>query len=74
MPNPEFRAMFTAAEHPIQRFDVAHIVYNRFDRAESILRGPKAILRSDRPLYSATDYSVVHVCPVKDEVLCAEHG
>lgn len=64
----------STAEHTIERFDVAHIVYNRFDGAELILRRPTSVLEGGRPPYSVTDYSVVDVRAVKTQILAAEAG
>ncbi len=66
---PDFSS---TAEHVIERFDVAHIVYNRFDKAELILRRPTPIAEGDRPLYSVTDYSVVDARTVRAQVLATE--
>ncbi len=46
-------------EMQVERFDIAHVVYNRPDKGEFILRKPKEIIEGGKPLYSVTDYSVV---------------
>jgi hypothetical protein len=43
----------------VERFDIAHVVYNRPDKGEFIVRRPKEIIEGGRPLYSVTDYTAV---------------
>jgi hypothetical protein len=43
----------------VERFDIAHVVYNRPEKGEFILRRPKEIVEGGKPLYSVTDYSMV---------------
>ena len=43
------RLITLTGEHPIERCDVAHIVHNRFDGAELILRRPTPVLEGGRP-------------------------
>ena len=61
-----------AAARPIESFEVAHVVYNKFDEAQFIVRKPVPIMDGDVPLYSTTDYSEIRVMPAKNEVLIAE--
>jgi hypothetical protein len=58
------------ADRAVERFDIAHVVYNVFDKAEFILRKPTQILEGDKPLYSVTDYSLVKEMPAQNEILC----
>ena len=57
---------------PIECFEIAYVVYNRFDEAEFILRKPVPIMEGEKPLYSTTDYSEVLVMPARNELLLAE--
>jgi hypothetical protein len=58
---PDFGAQVA---HPIERFEVAHVVYNRLDKAEFILRRPTPIGAGGGPP-STTDYSEVRVTPAR---------
>jgi hypothetical protein len=64
-------AFGSTAERRIELFEMAHVVYNSFDRAEFILRTPVALPDLDRPLARATDYSVVQEVVARNEILCA---
>ena len=55
----------------IDRFDLAHVVYNRFDKGEFILRKPKDIARKDGSLTSVTDYSEVKVFSGRNTIFAA---
>lgn len=55
---PDFTA---TSEHTIERFDVAHVVYNRADIAEFILRRPTPLAEGDDPKRQTVDYSVVQI-------------
>ena len=68
---PNFSA---TTEHPVEMFDIAHVVYNVFDKAEFILRRPTPILEGDKPLYKTTDYSVVQVLAARNDIFCADMG
>ena len=59
------------AEHPIERFDVAHVVYNRFDEAQFILRKPVAGREGTAPEQYTTDYSEIRIVGAKNELLLA---
>lgn len=59
------------AEHMIERFDLAHVVYNVFDKAEFLLRRPLAIVEGGRPNYAVTDYTQVKAFPARNEIFCA---
>lgn len=49
----------STAEHPIERFAVAHIVYCELDRAELILRVPHTVGERDGQPLEVTDYSEI---------------
>jgi hypothetical protein len=66
---PDFAS---TAEHPIERFEMAYLVYNNFDRAEFIRRRPVAIGGAEPSLARTTDYSAVEVVTARNEVLCAD--
>ena len=59
---PDFAA---TPVRPIEQFDVAHVVYHTFDKAEFILRKPVPLSEP------TTDYSVVEVLPAENEIWCA---
>jgi hypothetical protein len=65
---PDFAS---TAEHPIERFDLAYVVYNGFDRAEFIRRKPIAIIDGEPRLAQTTDYSRVEIVAARNEILCA---
>ena len=65
---PDFAS---TAERPIERFEVAHVVYNTFDRAEFVLRQPVVLPDADHPLARTTDYSVIQIVGARNEILCA---
>ena len=56
--------------HPIERLDIAHVVYNVFDKGEFVLRRPRAFPEGDESLYSVTDYTLIKVLPARNEILC----
>ena len=56
---------------PVECFEVAYVVYNRFDEAQFILRKPVPIMQDDVPVRSTTDYSEIKVLPVCNELLLA---
>ena len=59
----------STAERQVERFDIAYVVYNRFDGGEFILRKPQAILEGEKPLYSVTDYSEIRVYSGRNQIL-----
>jgi hypothetical protein len=65
-------AFASTAERSIEQFEMAHVVYNSFDRAEFILRMPVALPDSARPLARTTDYSVIQTVIARNEVVCAD--
>ena len=60
---PDFVAPVT---HAIEQFEVAHVVYHTFDKAEFILRKPVPLAEP------TTDYSVVQIGPAQHELWCAD--
>ena len=56
------------AEHRIEWFEVAYVVYNSFDRAEFILRKPVP-QQNDA---TTSDYSVIQVVSARNEIICAD--
>ena len=66
---PDFAS---TAARPVERFEVAHVVYNVLTKAEFILRRPTPVAPG---LHAATtDYSVVRVAPARHEILCGTMG
>ena len=59
---PDFAS---TAARPIERFEVAYLLYNRFDRAEFILRKPVPIPDVGQPVAATTDYSVPLIGPAR---------
>lgn len=57
------------AEHAIERFEVAYVVYNVLDKAEFILRRPMKVMEGSRELYTVTDYSVVREVSARNQVV-----
>lgn len=47
----------TIAEFQVEHFDVAHVVYNKPDKDEFILRKPRDITRKDGSVWTINDYS-----------------
>lgn len=68
---PDFAS---AAEHWIERLDMAHVVYNTFERAEFIVRRPTPVLRDGSEVCSALHYSEVRVHEAKHTILCGSAG
>ncbi|MGH2561718.1 MAG: hypothetical protein ACRDJH_21845 [Thermomicrobiales bacterium] len=62
---PDFSS---SAAHPIQRFDVAHVVYHQFDQAEFVLRRPGAVGEREGTPVSVTDYTVVQAVAARNEL------
>lgn len=58
---PDFQA---SVDHTIECFEMAHVVYHGFDKAEFILRKPA-------PDSTATDYSVVQIAAARNEILAS---
>jgi hypothetical protein len=66
---PDFRATVV---HPIECFDIAHIVYLTRDKAEFILRKPIPIDGVDGATVTTTDYSVVQIMAARHEILASQ--
>ncbi len=64
---PDFESR---AERPIERFEIAHVIYNVFDKAEFILRRPTPVADGGTSPHFVTDYSEVRVYPARNEILC----
>ena len=62
---PDFTS---TAARAIEQFDLAHVVYHRFDQAEFVLRRPVAIAR-DGAGARVTDYSVIQTFPARNAIL-----
>ncbi|MDP6451913.1 MAG: hypothetical protein QF898_01280 [SAR202 cluster bacterium] len=61
----------TSPEYQVERFDVAHVVYNQPDRGEFILRKPRDIPRKDGSVWSVDDYSERMVCTGRNRLFAA---
>ena len=59
---------------PIERFEVAHLLYNTFDKAEFILRKPTPIPEVGEPVAMTTDYSAIEIVPAQHTIWCASEG
>ena len=59
----------STVERRIERFDLAYVVYNDFDRAEFIRRKPIAIPTVDSRTARTTDYSLVEIVTARNEIL-----
>jgi hypothetical protein len=60
------------APRQIERFEVAYLLYNTFDKAEFILRKPIPIPEVGEPVAMTTDYSVVEIGPARHSLWCGE--
>lgn len=68
---PDFAS---TADKPIERFEMAYLLYNTFDRAEFILRRPVPIPESGQPIAQTTDYSELIIGPARHAIWCADEG
>jgi hypothetical protein len=59
------------SEHWIEWFDVAHVVYNTFDRAEFIIRRPTPVEIGGRQVCRVHHYSDVRVHEARHTLICA---
>ncbi len=57
-------------ELQIERFDIAHIVYNRPDKGEFILRKPKEIWKGGSG-HTVTDYTELNVYSGRNRIFAA---
>jgi hypothetical protein len=62
---PDFAS---TAARAIERFDLAHVVYHRFDQAEFVLRRPVAVGGAGAGP-TVTDYSVIRTFPARNTIL-----
>ena len=53
------------ATDPIERLRLAHTVYNRFDKAEFVKRGPWPVVRDGREVAQVEDYQHIHNEPAE---------
>jgi hypothetical protein len=60
-----------SAEYPIDRCSLAHVVYNRFDRAEFILKRPTPVIHEGQEIGRIQHYSDVRMMPAKHTFVCA---
>ena len=58
------------ADRTIERFDMAYVLYNTFDKAEFVLRKPVQVAESGDESILITDYSQVRVVPARHEIYC----
>ncbi len=65
---PDFSATVT---HPIEGFEVAHVVYNVMDKAEFVLRKPVAIGTGEHQA-TTTDYSLIQIVTARNEILASQ--
>lgn len=65
---PDFESK---AEHAIERFDVAHVGYNVYDKAEFILRRPVEVPQGSESGVLVTDYSKLMTLPATNELFVA---
>jgi hypothetical protein len=61
----------STAPRPIERFDLAYVVYNALDRAEFILRRPRATAEGSP---AVTDYTTVQIGLATNTLYCAGRG
>lgn len=54
--------------NPIERFDLAHVVYNRLSQAELIYRRPLPVGERDGRPVAVTDYSVIESRPATNQL------
>lgn len=66
---PDFTAQH---EHLVERFVMAHVVYNTFDRAEFIVRQPTPIVQDGREVAAVMDYQGITVMPARHQIVCAD--
>ena len=68
LPLPDFTS---DAEEHIEWFDLAHVVYNTFDRAEFIIRQPTSVLKNGQEVCSVIHYSGIKIHEARNTILCA---
>jgi hypothetical protein len=65
---PDFAAAVT---HPIECFEMAHVVYHGMDKAEFILRKPVAGNVGGNLAAATTDYSAIQIMAARNEILAS---
>jgi len=60
-----------SAARNVEMFEVAYVLFNRFDEAEFVIRKPVPVGGWDRPLFYRTDYSELRSYAAKNAVLIA---
>ena len=68
---PNFKA---TASNPIERFDLAHVVYNRLTQAELIYRRPIPVGERDGAPVAVTDYTVAQTLPATNQIWSGDSG
>lgn len=71
LPLPDFDS---SAEHWIEWFDLAHVVYNTYDRAEFIVRRPTPVVIEGKEVCQVHHYSEVRVHEARHTLLCGGGG
>jgi hypothetical protein len=66
-----FPDLTSAAEHSVDRCALAHVIYNRFDRAEFICKRPTPLVHEGQEIGRIQHYSDVRIMPAKHTLLCA---
>jgi hypothetical protein len=66
-----FPDLSATVEYPIDRCALAHIIYNRFDRAEFICKRPTPVMHEGQEIARIQHYSDVRSMPAKHTLLCA---
>jgi hypothetical protein len=68
--------LFPNLEEPaasmVERCEIAHVVYDGFAKAEFVLRRPLPVGERDGQPVSVTDYSVIRILPVRNELFNGE--
>lgn len=67
---PDFPAL-ADVEHWIDALDMAHVVYNTFDRAEFIVRRPTPVMRDGKEVCSVLHYAEIRVYAARHAIVCA---
>ena len=60
-------------EHWIEWFSMAHIVYNRFDRAEFIVRRPTPVPEAGKEVCTVLHYSERQIHEARHTIICGEN-
>jgi hypothetical protein len=68
---PDFAS---TAARPVERFDVAHVVYNGFTKAEFMLRRPTPVISDGDMQISTTDFSTPLILEAQNGIFCGTAG